>query len=93
MLESQFVFGRPPNPYRAFEVSKMHAALPERGPCVPEGRPALAAEDRAPTDACQALGQQTGATHGLLAIAVDQERAASPVKIPVGDQADLGIGI
>ena len=93
MLEGQFVFGRPPNPYCSVEVAELHAAVPERGPCVPEGRSAFAADDRTPAEACQALGQQTGATHGLLVTAVDQEGASSPVKISVVDQADLGIGI
>ncbi len=73
MLKSQFVLGRPSNPCLAVEVAEMDAAILERGPRVPERHSALTANDRAPAHTCQALGQETGATHGLTVIDVDQE--------------------
>lgn len=57
MLEPQFVFVRPTHSHRSIEAAKVHAAVAERDPRVPQSRTALAANDWASANAFQAIDQ------------------------------------
>ena len=65
MLKRQFVLGRPPNPCFAVEVAEMNAAILRAWPL--RTRASLRTYGRTigrRRILAQALGQETGATHG-----------------------------